>query len=233
MTLSPRYLASAGCILGACRPEAPPSSATTPKQGPPAEVRSPDTSTAELDKCANRAQNMTREIGCPPEWGQDVLSGLLAFERSIVSQVPAISDCFPDVAAEGRSVPLPPLSAKCNLAPDQHCRAVEPGNVENPWDYVLPSKDDVWQRFELIPEAWGTGDMFHKTLHWKVEDGECFFEIHARADLNVDGIFGLYTVGHVFPVGAKTGAPFERQMMTVTPERPGDRSSSDRPMFPH
>lgn len=161
------------------------------------------------------------------------MSGLSQFRRSILSgQTAAFSDCFADIGSEGKSTPMPPRSAKCTLAPDNRCRVVEPGAIEHPWDYVLPTDDPVWSRFELRPEEWHNGHAFYKTIHWKQEDGICTLDIHARADFNDDGVFGLYTIGEQFPVGATSIDQFTLFPMAWDPEEPGRSPTRERPLLP-
>lgn len=109
---------------------------------------------------------------------------------------------------------------------------MQPGAIEHPWDYVLPADDPVWSRFELRPEEWHLGHAFYKTIHWKQEDGICTLDIHARADFNDDGVFGLYTIGEQFPVGATSIDQFTFFPKTWDPEEPGRSPTRERPLLP-
>lgn len=186
----------------------------------------------EDEQCPPRPPNTPAPPGCPPQWADDATGSLHAFRTSVLVQHEVFSDCFAALGPSGRSSEIPPRSAKCHLAPNKQCQAVDDGEVVEPWQYVAPMEDRVWKLFEFEPKRWGRADIFHKSIHWKEEDGVCTLEVHLEGDVNGDGDFGFYAAAARFPVGMTSIDDVELVLVTDVPERPDMRPSPEKALLP-
>ena len=192
----------------------------------------PPNSVENDERCPPRPPNTPAPLGCPPQWADDATGSLLAFRSLVLVQHEVFSDCFAALGSSGSSSEIPPRTAKCHLAPNKQCQAVDAGEVVEPWQYVAPIEDPVWNLFEIDPKKWGRADIFHKSIHWKEEDEVCTLEVHLEGDVNGDGKFGFYAAAARFPVGASSIDEFEILRVTDVPERPDMKPSREKAQLP-
>ncbi len=125
---------------------------------------------------------------CGPSTTADAL-GIRAREAMQVSSIHS-TRCNITGKISGQSTVLPPFEARCAAGPERRCQAVQ--NPSEPWHYVFPPDDPVWQEWGNLGYVPPNGTYYHKQFRWSLDKGECVFTVALYGDLDDDGVYSTF-----------------------------------------